>query len=83
MLRTLTSAVAFVAKVSGVPTAVVDGSEVTARLLIYSSKNQYYTRTKYESQIKEMYYYKYDYYTSSSYSKRIGSSYSYVYSIMY
>lgn len=83
VLRTLTAAIAFVAKVSGVPATAVDGAELAAQLLIHSSKNQYYTRTKYESPTKEMYYYKYDYYTSSSYSKRIGSSYSYVYSIMY
>jgi hypothetical protein len=79
-IRNLRDGIWFLANISGVPEATVF-SDIAAQLLIYNTKNQYYTRQMYVS--GEYFYYKYTFYAKSNYTKPLGSTYSYLYSIMY
>lgn len=79
-IRDLNAGIRFLAYISGAPQAATF-SNIAAKLIIYNTTNQYYTRQQYIS--GEFFYYKYTFYADSSYTKPLGSTYSYLYSTMY
>lgn len=79
-IRDLNAGIRFVAYISGAP-QVATASNIAAKLIIYNTTNQYYTRQQYIS--GEFFYYKYTFYADSNYTKPLGSTYSYLYSTMY
>ena len=79
-IRDLNAGIRFLANISGAPQAAT-ASNIAAKLIIYNTTNQYYTRQQYVS--GEYFYYKYTFYADSNYSKPLGSTYSYLYSTMY
>ena len=79
-IRDLNAGIRFLAYISGAPQAAT-ASNIAAKLIIYNTTNQYYTRQLYIS--GEFFYYKYTFYAYSNYTKPLGSTYSYLYSTMY
>lgn len=76
-----TVAIAFIAKLHGVPTSTVTKKYGTLMLALQALgySNVYYTRTLYTSPDGFMYYYKYKYYSDSGHKDYIKTSYSSVY----